>query len=80
MAVLQLQKRLNNDDGDGADYAPILDRDDVEVEAIPDAAACGAAGCRRVEHLIRVTIAGFGTRVLCPDHASDLLKRETARG
>jgi hypothetical protein len=73
----QLQKRLTGGDG-GPDYAPLLERDDVDVEGAPDAAACGALGCTRAEYLVRVAIETVGKRVVCPRHAANLLKREDA--
>lgn len=48
----------------------------VDLERAPDAAACGAAGCRDTAQLIRVVIERFGQRVLCADHMADLIRRE----
>lgn len=47
----------------------------VHTEAAPDAACCGAIGCRTEEYLVRVDLPRL-TRVLCPDHASRLIRRE----
>lgn len=65
------------DDG-GTDYTALLERDGVEIDTAPGAAACGAGGCQRVERLVRVAIEEFGARVVCPRHAAHLLKREAA--
>jgi hypothetical protein len=52
-----------------------VDLPGVTVEAV-DAACCIALGCHVTEPLSRVTIDGFGTRVLCPDHVEHLIERE----
>jgi len=49
----------------------------VELEAAPEADACGALGCRRHQQLVRGVIEDFGKRVLCADHMADLIRRET---
>jgi len=50
---------------------------DVEIEAKPSAHCCGALGCRQTDVLQKVTIDGYGTRVVCPTHAENLIERET---
>lgn len=47
----------------------------VTVEIV-EAACCVALGCRVNEPLSKVTIDGFGTRVVCPEHLEDLIARE----
>lgn len=47
----------------------------VTVEIV-DACCCAALGCHVHDPLSRVTIDGFGTRVVCPEHLEDLIDRE----
>ncbi|WP_049984134.1 hypothetical protein [Halorubrum sp. BV1] len=47
----------------------------VTVEVV-EACCCAALGCRVDEPLSRVTIDGYGTRVVCPDHLAHLIERE----
>lgn len=46
------------------------------IELALDAYCCGALGCRTTENLLSVTIDGYGTRVVCLDHAELLVFRE----
>lgn len=62
------------DNSEQSDYAAKLAG--VELEPAPDAAACGAAGCRDTVQLIRGEIEKFGQRVLCADHMADLIQKE----
>mgnify|MGYP006273368013 CR=1 FL=1 len=48
----------------------------VDLEPAPDAAACGASGCRETAQLLRGVIQEVGQRVLCADHMADLIRRE----
>lgn len=49
----------------------------VEIEAKPSAHCCGAMGCHETDALQEVSIDGYGTRVLCLNHAEHLIERET---
>lgn len=60
----------------GTEYAALTDRVDVDVTAMPNAAVCGAMGCRNDEYLVRVRIRQNRPRVVCPTHAQKLLRRE----
>jgi len=62
----------------GDQTIPTTDLDDVSVIAV-DADACTALGCTEHDDLKRVTIDGYGTRVLCPEDAAALIKREVLR-
>lgn len=48
----------------------------VDIEPAPDAAVCGATGCREKAQLLRGVIEDFGRRVLCANHMTDLVCRE----
>jgi hypothetical protein len=50
--------------------------DDVEIRASGASGVCTAYGCSHVDDLLNVRIDGFGKRVLCPSHATDLACRE----
>lgn len=52
-----------------------MDVPGVTVEVV-DAACCAVLGCHEGDTLSRVTIDGFGTRVVCPDHLEHLIERE----
>jgi hypothetical protein len=52
--------------------------DGVEATAAAGADACGAIGCRVTEYLAELKISGFGTRVVCPIHTIDLVRREVS--
>lgn len=45
------------------------------LEFAPDAAVCGALGCRERDDLLRVQDEGGRRRVLCPEHARGWLSR-----
>jgi hypothetical protein len=65
------------DDTESSDFLPDLAAlTGVDLEPAPDAAACGATGCRETAQLIRGVVEGFGQRVLCADHMADLIRRE----
>lgn len=72
---IQLNQRLPTDGSEG-DYAALLDRPGVDVDAAPNAGVCGALGCHDREHLVRVRLEEIGQRVVCPSHAAGLLRRE----
>jgi hypothetical protein len=53
------------------------DLTDCRVVEPVDADGCGAQGCRGVHpDLYHVSLRGVGDRVLCREHAEDLLQRE----
>lgn len=58
------------------EIADLKTRDDVILEEATEANACGAFGCNRSTRLLRVVIVGIEARVLCPDHALDLIGRK----
>mgnify|MGYP006311228713 CR=1 FL=1 len=62
---------------DATDCEPAItiDVEGVAVE-VADAAACARLGCRRGDDLLRATVDGVGTRVVCPPHLQELLERE----
>jgi len=50
---------------------------DCRVVERVDADGCGADGCRRRDpDLFHVSLRGVGDRVLCREHAENLLQRE----
>lgn len=56
---------------------PLDAHPDVEIEPKPSAHCCGALGCHETDSLQKVSIDGYGTRVVCPSHAEHLIGRET---
>jgi hypothetical protein len=46
------------------------------IEAAPDAAVCGALGCRESAKLVRCILEEVGQRVFCPDHMTNLIRKE----
>jgi hypothetical protein len=50
--------------------------DEVSLAPAPSADVCGALGCRERSVLLQTVIDGFGRRVLCIDHLTDLVHRE----
>ena len=65
------------DDSEGNEVQPDLTTlSDVDIERAPDAAVCGAGGCRETAKLLLGVIKGVGQRVLCCEHMADLVRRE----
>lgn len=63
---------------DASDCEPAItiDVEGAAVELADGAAACARLGCRRGDDLLRATVDGVGTRVVCPPHLQELLERE----
>ena len=59
---------------DGPTHLLTNEEIDVYLPRNPD--ACGYQGCASGYMLLQVQIEGYGSRVLCPDHADDLVWRE----
>lgn len=55
-----------------------VDVSGVAVE-VADAAGCSALGCRENDGLVQVSINGFGSRTLCPEHLEELIDREVTK-
>lgn len=58
------------------DPAALSDLSPAVTVTESSADACTALGCRRYSSLYRVSVKGFGERVLCAEHAEELIQRE----
>lgn len=61
--------------GDGGP-THLLTNEAIDVYVPRDPDACGCQGCSSRYMLLRVEIDGYGSRVLCADHAEELVFRE----
>jgi hypothetical protein len=69
------QKSVVFERGD-ADSTHLLTHENVDIYLARTADICGLQGCVTAFLLFRVEIENYGTRVVCPAHAEELVRRE----